>query len=378
MRARRAIVFAAALLLAATAKSGHELPIYPSYYPHEIEIRTIAPDTAADLMRAGNLHAYVGTIPAPDPPKPISAVESLGSLVLVRLDPTSPLAADGPTACATAESILRDMAARTDVDGFTFHPYPVTPWHGDYLNHVDRAEEARQRILGSRTAPPAGVKLRAGSPAVTSLVRGEWLAKGSRPDASVEAIDVAGIVADATVAMNGWLGPRWVRSGWFHAYRVLGGSPQDPAERQALLDRVARLEAADYADGAERINLERDVVRSLEAGCRTMVAGYTVKREFFTAEFSAGIENISFDGIEGVNSPMFLRTVKLKDFPWNGVLRLGIAVRPDAAWNPVGGFTGPFGRLAWYAISDPAALPSPYEAGWTLNRISGIEMSPRR
>jgi hypothetical protein len=178
--------------------------------------------------------------------------------------------------------------------------------------------------------------------------------------------------------LNGWLGPRWVRSGWFHAYRALAESPQEPGERRKIQERVARLQAADYRDSAERINLERDLVRSLESGCRTMVAGFTVKREFFTADFSAGIENISFDALEGFNSPMFLRTVKLKDFPWNGSLRLGIAARPDAAWNPVSGFTDPFGRLAWYAISDLAALPSPYEAGWTLNRISEIEISPHQ
>ena len=40
--------------------SGHELPVYPSYYPHEIEIATLAPERAAELMRAGKLHAYVG------------------------------------------------------------------------------------------------------------------------------------------------------------------------------------------------------------------------------------------------------------------------------------------------------------------------------
>jgi hypothetical protein len=34
-----------------------------------------------------------------------------------------------------------------------------------------------------------------------------------------------------------------------------------------------------------------------------------------------------------------LRTVKLKDFPWNGWLQLGLQPHPSAAWNPVGGFT---------------------------------------
>ena len=65
-------------------------------------------------------------------------------------------------------------------------------------------------------------------------------------------------------------------------------------------------------------------MRRLTAGCRAMVAGYTVKREHFNASFSDGIENIAYDALEGLNSPMFMRTVKLKDFPWNGWLKLGL------------------------------------------------------
>jgi len=381
MNLRRALILGtAALLVAPMARSGHEQSVYPSYYPHEIEIRTISPAPAADLMRAGKLHAYVGSAPpfASVAPDTIGAVESLGSLVVVQLNPGSPLARDETTACATARAIVRGMAANAGAGNLTVHPYPVTPWHGDYLNHADRAEAARLRILqGDAPPPPAGLKVRAGSALAKGLVRPEWLADGPHWDAAIEQTSVSGLVADATVALNGWLGPRWVRSGWFHAYRVLGSAMRDPAQRQEVEASVARLQAADYQGNVERINLERELVGSLVSGCRAMVAGYTVKREYFNAQFSAGIENISFDALEGFSSPMFLRTVKLKDFPWNGWLQLGVEAAPDSAWNPIGGFTDPFGRLAWYAIGDPAAVPSPYEAAWTLNRISEVEASPR-
>ena len=119
-------------------------------------------------------------------------------------------------------------------------------------------------------------------------------------------------------------------------------------------------------------------MQALLSGCRALVAGYTVKREHFNASFSAGIENISFDALEGFNSPMFLRTVKLKDFPWNGWLQLGLQPPPSAAWNPVGGFTDPFGRLMWFAVADPALIPMPYDQVWTLNRFSDVEASPPR
>jgi hypothetical protein len=381
MKAGRAIVLsAAAVLVVSLAKSGHELPVYPSYYPHEIEIKTIAPQQAADLMRAGELHAYVGGAPifAQAPPDTISAANSLGALVVVRLNPDSPLARDPAAGCAATAAIVRDMATRAGRGAFTAHPYPVTPWHGDYINHVDRADEARRRLLTGDAPLPADIKVRADSELVRGLVRPAWLAEKSPHDATVEEIDVAGFVADATFALNGWLGPRWVRSGWFHAYRVLGSSLRDPVERTKVQEHVARLQAVDYRGSVERINLERELVQSLASDCHAAIAGYTVKREYFNTQFSAGIENISFDAIEGFNSPMFLRTAKLKDFPWNGSLWLGIEARPDAAWNPIGGFTGPFGRLAWYAIADPAVIPSPYEATWTLNRISDVEISPGR
>jgi hypothetical protein len=69
---------------------------------------------------------------------------------------------------------------------------------------------------------------------------------------------------------------------------------------------------------------------------------------------------------------MFIRTVKLKDFPWNGWLALGIDGKPAAAWNPIGGMIDPFGRLLGFTVGDPALLPSPYESGWMLNRIADL------
>ena len=40
--------------------------------------------------------------------------------------------------------------------------------------------------------------------------------------------------------------------------------------------------------------------------------------------------------------------------------------------------TDRFGQLMWFAVGDPAALPSPYEAGWVLNRIAGVQPAPAR
>ena len=50
---RVAFVLLLPLAVAPAARSGHELPVYPSYYPHEIEIATVAPERAAPLLLDG-------------------------------------------------------------------------------------------------------------------------------------------------------------------------------------------------------------------------------------------------------------------------------------------------------------------------------------
>ena len=140
----------------------------------------MAPERAGELMRAGKLHAYVGgpAAFAAAPDDKIGTVESLGAFIVVRLNPDSRHARDEASACAAAGAIVRDMAARASSTGFVSHPYPVTPFHGDYLAHADRAEAARQRLLGGDApALPGGLEVRAGGLA-RDLVRPEWLSRG--------------------------------------------------------------------------------------------------------------------------------------------------------------------------------------------------------
>jgi hypothetical protein len=374
---RRAIILATvAALLSPVARSGHEQAVYPSYYPHEIDIIAMAPQRAAELMRAGKLHAFVGdhgqsAFAASDK---IGNVDSLGAFVIVRLNPDSAFAGNEASACAAVAAVARDLGAKGSA--FTIHPYPVTPFHGDYLSHADHAEVARQRLLAS---PPLSgdIKVRA-TGSLRSLVRPDWLTDGAGWDAAVEEVSASSLVAESTLAVNGWLGPPWVRTGWYQAYRLLGGAADRPAAGGELGARLERLQTGASKASTERINEERELVRQLASGCGRMVVGYSVKREHFSADYSSGIENLSFDAVEGFTSPMFLRTVKLKDFPWNGWLQLGLEGRPASAWNPVAGFTDGFGRLMWSAVGDPAVIPSPYESAWMLNRMSEVEQTPRR
>jgi len=369
----------AAVIFVSVAKSGHEVPVYPSFYPHEIEIRAIPAEEAGHLLREGKLHAYIGGTPVFTSPKPahVAHVESLGSYILVRLNPESALAREPSQACAALDGVLRKMAENAG-ETVVFHPYPVTPFHGDYLYHADRARAERERLLSASIAPPASPRVRVASDEARNLVPADWLTEGTEWTIAIEDLSAARLVADETVILNGWIGPPWARSGWYQAYRVLGDFAANESIGKAQKAIVARLQANEGPDAVERINLELQLVEGLAAGCQARVAGYTVKREFINVDSSAGIENVSFDTIEGLSSPMFLKTAKLKDFPWNGWLNLGVPGHPDAAWNPIAGFNDPFGRLVWYAVGDQAAIPSPYESAWTFNRISELEGAPRK
>jgi len=368
-----------ALTVTGAVRGGHELPVYPSYYPHEIEIRTVAPESAESLLRQSKIHAYLGNEldlsgPAPDL---IAAVESLGSLVTVRFNPQSSYAKADATACAVARAVARKISSNNlDV---ILHPYPITPLHGDYLYHVDLAEAARRRLLSDTEAWPAiqALKLKAADAAAKRLLGTEQVTQESEWDVEIRETSLLELTDSATTVINGWLVPPAARSGWYQAYLILHDAI-DAGKKERVEADSQRIQSGDVNDPVDRINLERALATALVSDCRQVVVGYTLKREYFNTEFSAGIENIAFDSLTGLNAAIFLRTVKLKDFPWNGWLRIGIDGRPTSAWNPITGFSDKFGRLMWSAIADPALLASPYDQAWMANRISEIQATPPR
>jgi hypothetical protein len=348
------------------------VPIYPSFYPHEIEIRTLAPDQAAQALRDGRVQAYIG--------------EGLSFRARHRRDQHG---RNARRICHRArQSRLparqgRRISLRRRRDGHPrargerrFHQPSLSghAFHGDYLHHADLAAAAKARFSGGDAPVPASRSARG------ALARSHpnWSAPETDWDAEAAEVGADELMATATFAVNGWLAPPWVRTGWFHAERLLADGARDGGQQQRVEADMARLKGGDFTGLVERINLERDLVAALTVGCRKIVAGYTVKREYFNVEFSAGIENIGYDSIAGLHSPIFIRTVKLKDFPWNGWLTLGTRAAPAAAWNPIGGLTDPFGRLMGFTVGDPALLPSPYEAGWMLNRIADLPSNPGR
>src|SRR5215471_10625767 len=109
MKRLAATILVLGAALVTIARGGHELPIYPSFYPHEIEIRTLAPDQAAGELRDAKVQAYLGADLdfAGAVPEQIRAIESLGSFVVARVNPASTRMQDEPAACGALKSVIR-------------------------------------------------------------------------------------------------------------------------------------------------------------------------------------------------------------------------------------------------------------------------------
>src|SRR5437879_4263389 len=313
------------------AHAGHEFPFYPSFYPQEITVEALDAQAAAQRLAKGTLHAYAGTLET-DLAK-TAAVASLGGYVIARVD---------RDACAAVRGLKPALPA-----GAVWHPYPGTPFHADYLHHADRAEAARAGAAADK----------------------------KQTKVQIEVVEARELMAKASAHYNGWSGPPWLRQGWFHAYLLLA-----PAVTDVRIENAARrLMRGDYRSLEQSINLERNIVELLQARCERLVLGYTVRRERYGADYSQGVENVGYDALEGLASAIFPRTVKLRDFPWNGWLNVAAPAPPSSAWNPVGGgFGDAFGRLVWSALADPAFLPSPHGGGWIENRVSAsVEKSEK-
>lgn len=353
------------LLAAETpAPAAHGLVHIPSFAPQEISIATLDPTTAAAQLEKSALQAYVGTTPrfAGAIPEHLKALESLEALLVLSFNPASSGFKQRDKRCAVAAQIRTALEGKAE--GVTLSPYPVTPFHPDYLQHLDQVEQAKAK--GHDRGSIDGLRFRAQGERAQALVQTRWRLDGDNWDVTLQEVPIDQLMP---IVLNGWLGPPWMKQGWFHAYKLLAPAVSNAEEKQSADAIYRRLVHGEYEDLTQQLNLERRLLTDLTRGCDRVVLGYTSRREYYDDNTSDGVENIAFDSQLGLNSPVFIRTAKLKDFPWNGLLRLGMKQKPEAAWNPIAGFTDAPGRLLWSTLSDAALLPLPYSGSWIPNRV---------
>ena len=372
MNIRRAL--AAPLVVAALAtgaEAGHEIPYYPSFYPQEIALGFAEPAAAPRLFARNSIHAYMGSLTAPNSASRLAWVESLRASVVLTFNGASRVFSDARDRCAAAARLAAALGrAKT---AYVAYPYPVTPWHDDYLHHADLVEAAKARAA----APAAGpaLRLRVGKGVTPPAAGPAWRAADGEWDATLEEVSLGALLRDEVTRFNGWLGPPWLKEGWFHAHVLSARAVTDAATRSAIEETFARRVRRDSANAAERVDLERRLVSLVTRGCERIPIGYALRREAVNDDYSEGVENIGYDAQAGLASGVFFRTVKLKDFPWNGWLRVATGSRPAAAWNPIAGFTDDAGSLVWSVLGDAALLPEPYGGGWLPNRVRAVAVS---
>jgi hypothetical protein len=367
-----ALAIAVGLLAAGGSTAGHELSFYPSFYPQEIKLTVLDPRAAARQLEKKTLHAYVGSDPfaTTAPPAHVTYAPSFGSWVVLTFERGAGPYADTAARCAGAGRVLRALSAGQQE--VIAHPYPVTPYHGDYIRHADLAGAARKRIDGEPAGPAP--RLRAKGKLAERLRAAGLHVVEREADALLEEIPLRDLTASQTTRLDGWTGPPWMKEGWFHAYLLMAGAVTDSAVRRQIDEALASRTGGDAPSAVERARAERRLVSLLTRGCRRVALGYTLKRQAYSTDYSDGVENVAYDAQAGLGSAMFLRTVKLKDFPWNGWLQLGTEGKATSAWNPMGGFGDETGGLLWWAAGDPAYLPSPRGSDWVANRVRALSV----
>lgn len=347
-----------------SALADHAVSYFPSFYPHEIRIEPLDPEGAARefVNKIDPLHVYVGAAPrfSGQLPEHLKSVESLKSLITLSVNPQSSMLQGREARCHAIEQAAAALTAPPDV---VMHPYPITPYHADYLGHADRVLPDKAAREASDTTTPT---FRAG--ADVSLLSPQAHVQATDWDVSLDETSVSALLIEAGVGFNDWPAPPWTKEGWFQAYQLLRPALSQASDREQADELYERLTHNEFRDRTEQLNLERELVAALIGTCERAVIGYRLRREFYNDDYSDGIENIAIDSQSGLNSAVFLRTVKLKDFLWNGSLRVGVYPRPTAAWNPIAGFTDAAGRLVWSTVGDNAFLPIPFNSRWVQNR----------
>ncbi|MEH2512217.1 hypothetical protein V1291_003571 [Nitrobacteraceae bacterium AZCC 1564] len=353
-----------AVVITSIAQADHELSYFPSFYPHEIRIEPLDPDEAVRefFNKTDPLHVYVGTAPrfSGQIPEHLKSVESLKSLITVSVNPQSSRLQGREARCHAIEQAAAALVAPPDV---VMHLYPITPYHADYLGHADRVSQ------GKAPRTPTGATALTFRPgADVSLLSPQVRFQPTDWDVSLDETSVNALLTEAGIGFNDLPAPPWTKEGWFQAYQLLRPVISQASDREQADEFYERLTHNEFKDRTEQLNLERELLAVLLGSCERAVVGYRLRQEFYTDDFSNGIENMAVDAQFGLNTAVFLRTVKLKDFLWNGSLRLGIEPRPTAAWNPIAGFTDAAGRLVWSTVGDNAFLPIPYNSRWVQNR----------
>jgi len=110
-------------------RAGHELPYYPSFYPHEIQLTVSDAGGAAEALRTGLTHATPGTDPFGGAlPQQIAAAASWGGYVVLTFSREAIRSIAPPQRCALAAPPQAGEAGTVPLTcGFVRKPIEAAP-----------------------------------------------------------------------------------------------------------------------------------------------------------------------------------------------------------------------------------------------------------
>ena len=151
--------------------------------------------------------------------------------------------------------LVRALGARAP---FVAHPWPVTPYHDDYVRSTTSSSAPASARRSRATVRAAATALASALTDVGVPVRADRRV--------VEEVTLAVAARWRRDGLAGWHGPPWLKEGWFQAW-LLQAPALAPARRRTAEETFAAAPRR-RCRAAERINLERQLVAPGDGGLR--------------------------------------------------------------------------------------------------------------
>lgn len=414
-----AILLLTPLMLVQVALAGHENPFQFSFYPHEIRFFKAKPDEVTNLIYettdtpvVKGLHIYLEPL-SYEENKQITSSKNIKSLkaidkiytILINIpsERTNPL-----SLYEFRRSILRYLVDREEISkniaGSEPLFIPITRFHAEYRYVVNIDNEIRSRwkysenLLrqsinkylevsgavyqdGKITIRNKQVSLSIYSPkndeialAISSYIK-EKLEnigfkihtldyKKEEADILINIYDYQNLTFYNLRNINGIYVGFEQYKGIFLASIIY----HNIATQHDELFKASSLSEQEYASLLQNF-IKEGIEKSNEQPILLTYSYYV-----YNDDFDQGIENMVRSPLTGPLTDVFYRTVKLRLFPWNGWLLVGLNTDKQTYYNPILGFDDAWGKHLWMAMSDSAVVFQPYNTSVEPNRVVWVSV----
>lgn len=379
------------LLLVNVVYGGHELILYPSFYPHELRFFRVenaedASQLIAQTSTTGTvkgLHLYLA------PLKPaakrlnntkINFIQEVDRLYYLVINLDKRPWNNSAVADLLMNSISRDSVA-AKLNGQPVY-LPILSYQGDYIYVADISESLRMKSFSIDSSELRKLKITAiklsvqeveeeaveavaselgklGNVSVVKDGADDW-------DFKLSSISLNNFFQKNTVWANGIYFDLDAYQGYSLAAAIYRQSVNMSSEPQSIYNKILY---GRYSNEFEKMLLVRQLVRWGIKHGGIIPLFITYRHYMFNDDWDEGIYNMAVNPLTGISTDVFYRTVKLKLFPWNGWLLIGHNDTEDCSYNPFMFEKTLYCRAILMLVSDSAFIHQPYNGSWEVNRV---------